>query len=273
MFLLPVDENGERKRATISDHVNTISQDQVSREDQLRFKLKIDGDQLDDHISYNQLMEYLEDNTDTGQLDNGLYKFKCIKDHRGPYTSSVPEYLGSSYNLHIEQETGEMTWEALSNIIANDPYPCAIYAKKHDLLNTLGWKLLKRHARTARRVIRTLKSQSTDKLRHQENINMGGKFQETMHMPYSLIFKMAIINGRMLLTWKLHKSRNTKNPKIMERLVMRKIRLVMLPRDIKRSEYILSLMSNTAANSKQDLSQMDILPRNLMKLSTQELFL
>ena len=71
-FLLPMDKNRERKRATISDHVNTINQDQVSREDQLRFKLKIDGDQLDDLISYNQLMEYLEGNTDTGQLDNGL---------------------------------------------------------------------------------------------------------------------------------------------------------------------------------------------------------
>ena len=35
------DENGERKRATISDHVNIINQDQVSREDQLRFKLKL----------------------------------------------------------------------------------------------------------------------------------------------------------------------------------------------------------------------------------------
>ena len=69
-LLLPMDENGERKRATISDHVNTISQDQVSREDQLRFKLKTYGDQLDDLISYNQLMEYVEDNTDTGQLDN-----------------------------------------------------------------------------------------------------------------------------------------------------------------------------------------------------------
>ena len=41
-FLLLMDENGERKRATISDDFNTISQDQVSREDQLRFKLKID---------------------------------------------------------------------------------------------------------------------------------------------------------------------------------------------------------------------------------------
>ena len=109
-----MDENGERKRATVSDHINTISQDQVSREDQRGFKLKIDRDQLDDLISYNQLMEYLEDNTDTGQLDNGLYKFKCIKDHRGPYTSSDPEYIGCSYNLLIEWETAEMTWEPLT---------------------------------------------------------------------------------------------------------------------------------------------------------------
>ena len=67
-FLLPMDENGERKRATISEHVKNLYQQQVSREDQLRFKLKIDGDQLDDLISYSQLMEYLEDKTDTGPL-------------------------------------------------------------------------------------------------------------------------------------------------------------------------------------------------------------
>ena len=97
-------KNGGRKRASISDHISSISQDQVSREDQLGFKLKIDGDQLDDLISYNQLMEYLEDNTDTGQLDNGLYKSKCIKDHSALYTSSEPGYLGSSNNLLIELE-------------------------------------------------------------------------------------------------------------------------------------------------------------------------
>ena len=79
-------------------------------------------------------MEYLEDSTDTGQLENGLNKFKCIKDHRGPYTPSDPEYLGSSYNLLIEWETGEMTW-------ARNPYTCVVYAKKLDILNTPGWKL------------------------------------------------------------------------------------------------------------------------------------
>ena len=110
-----MDENGERKRATMSDHVHTLDQAQVSREDKLRFKLKIDGEQLDDLISCNQLKEYLEDNFDTGQHEDG------IKDHRGPYTSTDPENLGSSYSLLIEWETGEMTWEPLINIIADDP--------------------------------------------------------------------------------------------------------------------------------------------------------
>ena len=117
------------------------------------------------------------------------------------------------------------------------------------------------------------RSQNTDKPSHQENINMDGKFQEIMHMPYNLMFKMAIKNGRMLLTWKSNKSRNTKYSKIMEWLFRRKIRLLVLQRDIKTSEYILSLMSNTVENSKQDLRQIDILPRNLMKLSIQELLL
>ena len=109
-------------------------------------------------------MEYLDDKTDTGPLEDELYRFKCIKDHKGPYTSSDPEYTtsdpeynGSSYNLLIEWETGEQKSEPLSNIIARDPYTCAVYAKEHDLLNTPGWKFLKRHARTARRLIRTLK--------------------------------------------------------------------------------------------------------------------
>ena len=43
-FLLPMDENGERKRTTISEHVNDLYQAQVSREDQLGFKPKTDGD-------------------------------------------------------------------------------------------------------------------------------------------------------------------------------------------------------------------------------------
>ena len=39
-------------------------------------------------------MEYLEDKTNTGPVENGLYRFKCIKDHKGPYTSSEVDWGG-----------------------------------------------------------------------------------------------------------------------------------------------------------------------------------
>ena len=109
-FLLPMDENGERKRATISEHVKDLYQQQVSREDQLRFKLKIDGDQLDDLISYNQLMEYPEDKTDTGPLEDGFYRFKCIKDHKGPYTSSEVDLGGHDPNPNHVMSPCSLKW-------------------------------------------------------------------------------------------------------------------------------------------------------------------
>ena len=108
-FILLIDENGERKRATISEHVN-------------------DGDQIDDLISHNQFMEYLEDRTDTGPLEDGFYRFKSTKDHKGPYNSSDPAYNGSSYNLLIERETGEQTWEPKDN---NKWKKATVYDKKH----------------------------------------------------------------------------------------------------------------------------------------------
>ena len=121
-FLLPMDENGERKRATISEHVKDLCQQQVSREDQLRFKLKIDADQLDDLISYSQLMEYLEDKTDTGPLEDGFYRFKCIKDHKGPYTSSEVDLGGHDPNPNHVNESllSEVDWGA-HNPDADDP--------------------------------------------------------------------------------------------------------------------------------------------------------
>ena len=121
-FLLPMDENGERKRATIYENVKDLCQQQVSREDQLRFKLKIVGDQLDDLISYNQLMEYLEDKTNTGPLENGLKRFKCIKDHKGPYTSSEVDLGGHDpYPNHVNESLlSEVGWGA-HNPDADDP--------------------------------------------------------------------------------------------------------------------------------------------------------
>ena len=72
-------------------------------------------------ISYNQLMEYLEGNTDTGQVENGLYKFRCIQDHRGPYKQSFtplnwlqitcPLIYPRFWNVQLYEESHCIAWE------------------------------------------------------------------------------------------------------------------------------------------------------------------
>ena len=40
----------------------------------------------------------------------------------------------AKYNVQVEWETGEITFEPLSIIAADDPVTCAAYAKENDLL-------------------------------------------------------------------------------------------------------------------------------------------
>ena len=57
----------------------------------------------------------------------------------------------------VEWESGEVTYEPPTLISKDDPITCAVYAKKHDLLDTTGWKHLKRYAKTSKRLIRAVK--------------------------------------------------------------------------------------------------------------------
>ena len=45
--------------------------------------------------------------------------------------------------MTILWENGETSIEPLSLIIADDPVSCAVYARKHNLINLPGWRRLK----------------------------------------------------------------------------------------------------------------------------------
>ena len=51
-----------------------------------------------------------------------------------------PDWKGSKYNVQVEWETGEVTFEPLSVIAADEPVTCAAYAKQHDVLALEGWQ-------------------------------------------------------------------------------------------------------------------------------------
>ena len=67
-------------------------------------------------------------------MDQELFKFRAIIGYQGPLAATDPDWKGSKYNVQVEWETGEITFEPLSIIAADDPVTCAAYAKEHDLL-------------------------------------------------------------------------------------------------------------------------------------------
>ena len=96
-FLLPPEDNGERHMAKVID----IDDHGQSLED-IKFKLKINKDQAEEIMSYNQLMDYIQKGTDAEEDPDSLFKFRDIVAHQGPLESTDPNHKGSKYNVMVE---------------------------------------------------------------------------------------------------------------------------------------------------------------------------
>ena len=180
-FLLPPEDNGERHMAKvidIDDHGQTL--------EDIKFKLKINKDQAEEIMSYNQLMDYIQKGTDAEEDPDSLFKFRDIVAHQGPLESTDPNHKGSKYNVMVEWESGEVTYEPLTLISKDDPITCAVYAKKHDLLDTTGWKHLKRYVKTSKRLIRAVKQsrirQVTASARYQHGFQVPKDYNDAMRL-------------------------------------------------------------------------------------------
>lgn len=158
-FLMPPTEDGSRVRAKIVQRVNDykarMSDDPDNAAALARFRCIVDG-KYEEVVAYNDIVDYIEQDDSW----DGVWKFKEILDHKVVKTTDS-SYKGSRYNLQILWETGEITWEPLTTkdkvgVYDSDPVTVAIYAEKHKLLDTPGWKLpgLKKRAKTQKRLLR-----------------------------------------------------------------------------------------------------------------------
>ena len=122
-FLLPPEDNGERHRAKVTRQVvEIIDQDNGQRVEKINFILDIGNGKVEELISYNQLLEHLENAQDQDMgMDQQLYRFRVIIGNQDPLLASDPDWKGSNYNAQVEWETGEITFEPLSIIAADDP--------------------------------------------------------------------------------------------------------------------------------------------------------
>ena len=83
-FLLPPEENGERHRAKVTRKVvEIIDQEDGKRIENINFILDIGNGKVEELISYNQLLEHLENAQDHGMgMDQELFKFRAIIGHQ-----------------------------------------------------------------------------------------------------------------------------------------------------------------------------------------------
>jgi hypothetical protein len=68
--------------------------------------------------------------------------------------TSDKDYKGSTFNVLIEWETGETTYEPLDLIASDDQVTCAENGKKHNLLGIPGWKRFRRYSKNDKKIHR-----------------------------------------------------------------------------------------------------------------------
>ena len=174
-FLLPPEENGERHRAKVTRQVvEIIDQDNGQRVENFNFILDIGNGKVEELISYNQLLEHLENAQDHDMgMDQELYRFRAIIGHQGPLLASDPDWKGSKYDVQVEWETGEITFEPLSIIAADDPVTCAAYAKENDLLPLEGWCRFRNLAKKDEVHARAIKQSKIRQVRRSQTYMFG----------------------------------------------------------------------------------------------------
>ena len=174
-FILPPEENGERHRAKVTRQVvEIIDQDNGQRVEDINFILDIGNGKVEELVSYNQLLEHLENTKDHDMgMDQELYRFRAIIGHQGPLFVSDPDWKGSKYNVQVEWETGEITFEPLSIIAADDPVTCAVYDKENDLLALERWRRLRNLSKKDKVLARAIKQSKIRQVRRSQTYMFG----------------------------------------------------------------------------------------------------
>ena len=97
--------------------------------------------------------------------------------------ASHPDWKDSKYNVQVEWETAEITYEPLSIIAADDPVTCAPYDKENDLLALEGWHRFRNLAKTDKVLVRAINTVRSDK---SGDPNLHVWVQETTWRPCNL---------------------------------------------------------------------------------------
>ena len=116
-------DDGTVKRATVLEPIlepnSENCEDEKGLQELDKFKIKYNESQVEDTLAYNEIMNYLH--RDELEEDGHVWAYRKILSHAGPFTSKDPQHRGSSYNLMVEWENGDISEEPLNWMIKENP--------------------------------------------------------------------------------------------------------------------------------------------------------
>ena len=189
-FLKPDNDSGESYRveivSAIIDREAKLSKDPA----RVKFICSVNHDEYEEIVTYNELLNHVNRGSDENEI---VWKFRKIIAHQGPLSPHSPHYKGSRYNVLVDWESGEKTYEPMKLIVADDPVTLAIYAKENDLLDEEGWRQFKPLARRQKMLTRMINQSKLRSFRtarvymygfevprnHNDAMNLDGKFKNT----------------------------------------------------------------------------------------------
>ena len=137
--------------------VEDIEKADEKRVQKLSYILGIGNGKLEEIISYKQLVDHLEAAAhEDSEIRDDLFNFRALIGHQGPLKPTDPSWKGCKYNVLVDWETGEKTFEPLSVLAADDPVTCASYAKENDLLHVDRWKRFRNLAKRDKTLTRAI---------------------------------------------------------------------------------------------------------------------
>ena len=172
-FLMDEREDGQRFRAKILEAIAENDAELAKQPDRIKFLVSVNNDMYEETVTYNQILDYINKNEDENGEQNIVWKFKRISGHQGPLKPDDKDYKGSTYNVIVEWETGEITAEPLGIIAADDPVTCALYAKENGLLEKTGWRRFKPIAKREGKLLRLVNQAKLKSYRRSPKYKFG----------------------------------------------------------------------------------------------------
>ena len=166
---------------------------------QIKYRVKVGDSDVEELMSYVEFAYIIEEQIQE-EVNNPdkLWTYKAIVDHSEPLTQNDRNYKGSRYNVKIQWEDGSTSWEPLDIVRKDDPVTCAQYAKEHDLLDTPGWKSLKRLVKNTKMFERAVKQAKMRSERRASIYMFGVKYLVTNGKLGNWTDRMGTQSGRML---------------------------------------------------------------------------